>query len=132
VAAALVIGVHRQLRLNVVLRRLPHRSVLLRDEGRVVSLTKSTALDLADDGIRCNCYCPSSTETEMLSAAFAAAPDPQKVIDELTASHLVKRLGRPEDVAKLVSFLASDDSAFINGTAILIDGGALAWRGRRA
>jgi NAD(P)-dependent dehydrogenase (short-subunit alcohol dehydrogenase family) len=47
----------------------------------------------------------------------------------LTGSHLNKRLGRPEEVAKLVCFLASDDASFINGAAYLIDGGAMAWRG---
>ncbi len=100
-------------------------------KAAVVSLTKSTALDLAEHNIRCNCYCPSSTETEMLSAVFAAEEDAQKVRDELAASHLVHRLGRPGDVAKLVCFLASDDASFINGAAVLVDGGALAWRGLR-
>ena len=47
----------------------------------------------------------------------------------LSGSHLIKRLGRPEEVAKLVCFLASDDASFINGAAYLIDGGAMAWRG---
>jgi NAD(P)-dependent dehydrogenase (short-subunit alcohol dehydrogenase family) len=100
-------------------------------KAAVVSLTKSLALDLAPDGIRCNCYCPSSTETEMLAGVFAAGGDRDAVRAELAASHLVPRLGRPEDVAKLVCFLASDEAAFINGATVLVDGGALAWRGFR-
>ena len=50
----------------------------------------------------------------------------------LVGSHLIKRLGRPEEVAKLVCFLASDDASFITGAAYLIDGGSLAWRGSDA
>jgi NAD(P)-dependent dehydrogenase (short-subunit alcohol dehydrogenase family) len=58
-----------------------------------------------------------------------AADDPEVIKSMLVGSHLVKRLGRPEEVAKLVCFLASDDASFITGAAYLIDGGSLAWRG---
>jgi NAD(P)-dependent dehydrogenase (short-subunit alcohol dehydrogenase family) len=107
----------------------PTEAAYCTTKAAVVALTRSTALDLAASGIRCNCYCPTSTETDMLGPAFAASGDSDVLLDELTSSHLVRRLGRPEDVAKLVCFLASDDASFINGSAHLIDGGALAWRG---
>ena len=58
-----------------------------------------------------------------------AGDDPEAIKSMLVGSHLVKRLGRPEEVAKLVCFLASDDASFITGAAYLIDGGSLAWRG---
>jgi NAD(P)-dependent dehydrogenase (short-subunit alcohol dehydrogenase family) len=107
----------------------PTETAYCATKAAVASLTRSTALDLAEDGIRCNCYCPTSIETDMLSPAYAPEVDPEQTTRELAASHLVHRLGRPEDVAKLVCFLASDDACFINGSAYLIDGGALAWRG---
>jgi NAD(P)-dependent dehydrogenase (short-subunit alcohol dehydrogenase family) len=100
-------------------------------KAAILGLTRSTAHDLAADGIRCTCYCPTSTETAMLDPAWRGA-DRAAAEAALTASHLVRRLGRPEDVAKLVCFLASDDAAFINGSAHMVDGGALAWRGLQA
>jgi NAD(P)-dependent dehydrogenase (short-subunit alcohol dehydrogenase family) len=59
--------------------------------------------------------------------ALAAAPDPAAMLNTLT--HLIPRMGKPEDVAELVCFLASPRAAFINGALWLIDGGSLAWRG---
>jgi len=101
-------------------------------KGAVAQLTKATAIDLAPDGIRCNCYCPGTIDTPMVAKYVDAAEDKEAIESVLTASHLIPRLGRPEEVAKLVCFLASDDASFINGAVYLIDGGALAWRGSNA
>ena len=101
-------------------------------KGAVAQLTKATAIDLAPDGIRCNCYCPGTIDTPMVAKYVDAAEDREAIKSVLTASHLIPRLGRPEEVAKLVCFLASDDASFINGAVYLIDGGALAWRGSNA
>ncbi len=96
----------------------------------IVGLTKCMAIDFREAGIRANCYCPASVDTQMVAKFYEAAEDPDMVKSFMTASHLFpKRLGRPEEVAKLVCFLASDDASFINGSAFLIDGGSLAWRG---
>jgi NAD(P)-dependent dehydrogenase (short-subunit alcohol dehydrogenase family) len=65
----------------------------------------------------------------MVDDYMAAAPDPEALMKSLTSSHLVNRLGKPEDVAELVCFLASDEASFVNGVVWLIDGGSLAWRG---
>lgn len=96
-------------------------------KAAVIHLTKVTAIDLAP--VRCNCFCPGVIETPLARDFFAASGDPD--ITELTAPQLVRRLGRPEEVAKLACFLASDDAAFITGASYVIDGGALAWRGAR-
>ena len=101
-------------------------------KGAVIQLTKITAIDLANDGVRCNCYCPAAIDTPMVQKYFDAAEDKEAIERALVGSHLVPRLGRPEEVAKLVCFLASDDAAFINGAAFTIDGGSLAWRGTNA
>lgn len=96
----------------------------------IVGLTKCMAMDFRAAKIRANCYCPASIDTAMVSKFWEAAEDPDLVKSFMTSSHLYpKRLGRPEEVAKLVCFLASDDASFINGAAYLIDAGSLAWRG---
>ena len=61
-----------------------------------------------------------------------AADDPELIKSMPVGSHLIKRLGQPEEVAKLVCFFASDDASFITGAAYLIEGGSLAWRGSDA
>lgn len=101
-------------------------------KGAVAQLTKAMAVDLAPDGIRVNCYCPGTIDTPMVAKYVEAAEDKEAIKSVLTASHLIPRLGRPEEVAKLVCFLASEDASFINGAVYLIDGGALAWRGMRS
>ncbi|QEC50899.1 glucose 1-dehydrogenase [Baekduia soli] len=97
-------------------------------KGAVIQLTKATAIDLAPT-IRCNCYCPAAVDTPMVQKYFAMAPDEDALRAALIGSHLVPRLGEPSDIASLVCFLASDEASFINGAAITIDGGSLAWRG---
>ena len=59
----------------------------------------------------------------------AAAPDPKAMLNTMTMTHLVPRMGQPADVAELVCFLASPESRFVNGAVWTIDGGSLAWRG---
>lgn len=100
-------------------------------KAAVLGLTRATALDLSGDGIRCNSYCPTSTETAMIAPDITDTADPDAARRELAASHLVPRLGEPKDVAKLVCFLASDDAAFLTGANYPVDGGTLAWRGLR-
>jgi NAD(P)-dependent dehydrogenase (short-subunit alcohol dehydrogenase family) len=97
-------------------------------KGAVVQLTKATAIDLAP-AVRCNCYCPAAVDTPMVQKYFAAAEDEDALRSALIGSHLIPRLGDPQDIAELVCFLASDQAAWITGAAITIDGGSLAWRG---
>jgi NAD(P)-dependent dehydrogenase (short-subunit alcohol dehydrogenase family) len=100
-------------------------------KGAVVMLTKAMAVDLAKYGIRVNCYCPGTIDTPMAKRFFEAAEDKEAIIGMLTGAQLIPRLGRPEEIAKLACFLASDDASFITGAVYVIDGGALAWRGTR-
>lgn len=98
-------------------------------KGAVMQLTKMLAVDLAPDGIRVNCYCPGSIHTQMVDDFLAAAPDREAMLNTMTMTHLIPRMGQPQDVAELVCFLASPAAKFINGAVWLIDGGSLAWRG---
>ncbi|MGI9658475.1 MAG: SDR family NAD(P)-dependent oxidoreductase [Gaiellaceae bacterium] len=95
-------------------------------KGAVLQLTRSTAVDLAP--VRCNCYCPAGVETPLLDSFLKDAPDRAAVEQQLLDNYLIKRLGTPEDIAKLVCFLASDAASWITGAVISIDGGALSWR----
>jgi NAD(P)-dependent dehydrogenase (short-subunit alcohol dehydrogenase family) len=94
-------------------------------------LTRSLAISLAPD-VRCNCYCPGSVETPMSLAflAGAAGEDARKArAQQMWGNHLIPRLGRAEEVAKLVCFLASDDASFITGATYEVDGETMAWWG---
>lgn len=94
----------------------------------IAGLTKALAVDLAQHKIRVNGYCPASINTGMVQMYLDAAEDREAMLQGMTATHLVRRIGEPEDVAELVCFLAGREAEFINGTMISIDGGSLAWR----
>jgi NAD(P)-dependent dehydrogenase (short-subunit alcohol dehydrogenase family) len=98
-------------------------------KSAILGLTRCMAIDFAPYNVRVNCYCPAAVDTPMVSKYWEAAEDPEAIKSSLVGSHLIKRLGRPEEVARLVCFLVSDDASFITGAAYLIDGGSLAWRG---
>ena len=94
----------------------------------VVGLTKSMALDHALDGVRVNCICPARVETPFVSARIKEYPDPEAAYREMTATQPVGRMGRPEEIAAAVLYLASDEASFITGSALIIDGGWSAGR----
>ncbi len=92
-------------------------------KGGIVALTRAMAIDYAPH-IRVNCVCPGTIEgTRMLAASIAAAEDQEEACRYHLAKHPMGRFGRPEDVAHAILFLASDESSFITGVALPVDGG---------
>jgi 2-keto-3-deoxy-L-fuconate dehydrogenase len=89
----------------------------------VVGFTKCLALDHALDGIRANCICPGRVETPFVRARIAEYPDPEKAYREMAATQALGRMGTPEEIAAAALYLASDEAAFVTGTALLIEGG---------
>jgi 2-keto-3-deoxy-L-fuconate dehydrogenase len=89
----------------------------------VVGLTKTMALDHARDGVRINCICPGRVETPFVAARLREYPDPDRAFREMSASQSLGRMGRPEEIAAAALYLASDESAFVTGSALMIDGG---------
>ena len=91
----------------------------------VHGLTRSIAVDHGP-GIRCNAICPGWIETGMLEAGFGLAGNPAAARDDAISRHAVRRFGRPDDVARMALWLASDEAAFATGQCFIVDGGLTA------
>jgi NAD(P)-dependent dehydrogenase (short-subunit alcohol dehydrogenase family) len=95
------------------------RSAYSSAKGALVALTRQMAVDYAGRGIRVNAVCPGFVKTPLIQALLA---DPERTAN-LTRLHPLGRLGEPDDIAKAVLFLVSDESAWITGQALAVDGG---------
>lgn len=91
-------------------------------KGAVVQLTRSMALDHAAQGVRVNAVCPGDTDTRMLDGAVSGLPR-ATLLDRLGEAIPLGRVGRPAEIADAVCFLASDQSSFITGATLAVDGG---------
>lgn len=106
----------------------PNHPAYCASKGALVSLVRQLAIDLAPT-IRVNILCTGQVDTPLLWDSAQGFTDPATAVQEVAARMPLKRLGTPEDIAKAVLFLASDDAAWITGAALTVDGGILAGGG---
>lgn len=97
-------------------------------KGAVISMTQSTAMDYVDQGIRCNCICPGTVETPFVEAYLQRyhAGEIEETRQQLHARQPLGRMGRPDEIAPLALYLASDEAAYVTGAQMVIDGGLTA------
>ncbi|HSU65837.1 MAG TPA: glucose 1-dehydrogenase [Tepidisphaeraceae bacterium] len=89
----------------------------------VVGMTKCMAIDHAETKVRFNAICPGRVETPFVQARLKEYPDPRKAYEEMASTQLLKRMGRPDEIAAAALYLAADESAFVTGSCLIIDGG---------
>ena len=95
-------------------------------KGAVVNVTRAMALDHGGQNIRVNCICPGDTDTPMLRNEARQLGESEDVFLAEAADRPLQRIGRPEDIAQAVLYLASDAASFVTGAALVVDGGGLA------
>lgn len=91
----------------------------------LLGLTRSIALDYAKENIRANCVLPGAIDTPMLRWSAGLDPHPERVLEACDKLHALGRMGKPEEVARVIAFLASDGASFMTGSAVMVDGGLL-------
>jgi NAD(P)-dependent dehydrogenase (short-subunit alcohol dehydrogenase family) len=89
----------------------------------VVGMTKCMALDHAERQVRFNCICPGRVETPFVRQRLKEYPDPKKAYEQMAATQALGRMGKPHEIAAAALYLASDEAAFVTGSALIIDGG---------
>jgi len=92
-------------------------------KGAIIALTKAMAIDHGKEGIRVNCICPGYIDAGLAWGYFEVQPDPAAARVAAGKLHALWRIGKPEEVARVAVFLASDDASFMTGSVVVVDGG---------
>jgi len=92
-------------------------------KAAIAGLTKAMAIDHGHEGVRVNCICPGYIDAGLAEGYFQSQADPDKARKEAGKLHALWRIGRPEEVARVAVFLASDDASFVTGASMVVDGG---------
>ena len=103
------------------------RAAYCASKGGVTMLTKAMALDHAQEKIRVNCICPAIVETDLIRELFSKSEEGRRARDTRLATLPLGKFGKPDDIAELAVFLASEESSWMTGTAIPVDGGLTAY-----
>lgn len=101
----------------------PRRFAYAASKAAIIGMTKSIAADFVQDGIRCNAICPGTVQSPSLEDRLRATGDFDKALAVFTARQPMGRLGKPEEIAEMVCYLASDLAGFTTGQAFAVDGG---------
>ncbi|WP_273284144.1 SDR family oxidoreductase [Reinekea forsetii] len=107
------------------IKGFPLRTVYGTTKAAVIGLTKGIAADYVKQGIRCNAICPGTVDTPSLRGRIASAADPVQAEKDFIARQPMGRLAEVSDITPLVVYLLSDESRFVSGQAILVDGGVM-------
>jgi 2-keto-3-deoxy-L-fuconate dehydrogenase len=105
------------------IKGIPNRFVYGASKAAVIGLTKSIAIDYVKRGIRCNAVCPGTIDTPSLGDRINAFEDPVQARKDFIARQPMGRLGNAEEIGNMCVYLASDDSVFMTGQTVIIDGG---------
>ena len=105
------------------IKGFPNRCVYGASKAAVIGLTKAIAADHVRQGIRCNAVCPGTVDTPSLRGRIAAAADPAQAERDFIARQPMGRLAVVDDITPLLVYLASDESRFVTGQALSVDGG---------
>jgi NAD(P)-dependent dehydrogenase (short-subunit alcohol dehydrogenase family) len=92
-------------------------------KGGVIALTKVAALTYGPERVRVNCICPGDVGTPMVEEYFNTSENPAQLRQEIYSKYALRRIADPTEIARAALFLASDDSAFMTGSALVVDGG---------
>jgi len=103
------------------------RAAYCASKGGVTLLTKAMALDHAHEKIRVNCICPAIVETDLIRDLFSKTEEGRQARDARISTLPLGRFGKPADIAGLAVFLASDESSWMTGVAVPVDGGLTAY-----
>jgi len=106
---------------SVALKGVKDRAAYTASKGAVLALTRAMAMDYMEDGVRINCISPGTTDTPSFRERVAQSEDPEEARRQLILRQPMKRLGKPEEIADGVLFLASNE--FCTGTSLSVDGG---------
>ena len=105
------------------IKGFPSRTLYGATKAAVIGLTKAVAADYVKQGIRCNALCPGTVDTPSLRARIAAAANPAQAEKDFIARQPMGRLATVDDITPMVVYMLSDESRFVTGQAVLIDGG---------
>ncbi len=105
------------------IKGFPNRTLYGATKAGVIGLSKGIAADFVTRGLRCNALCPGTIDTPSLRGRIAQAADPEAARRDFIARQPMGRLGTPEDLVPMIVYLLSDESRFMTGQAVLVDGG---------
>ncbi len=108
---------------TVAMVGIESRAAYCASKGGVAALTKAMALDHVRDGIRVNCVAPGTIETPYFTEIFATSNAPAQLRKSLEDRQAMQRLGKPEEIAYAMLYLACDESSFVTGSMLVVDGG---------